>query len=201
MSSSATPSAQPTALYGGTSGRRVTVRDIAAAKQRHEKWPMLTAYDALAARVFDDAGIPVLLVGDSAAMVVYGYDSTIPVTVDELIPLTAAVVRGSKRAMVVADLFLTPTLYFLQGCSTPPEQRSVRARMALNLPSQTGRVDYTPARLVMRDGQAWAEPIFGKSNQIFTLVFADGMIVTPRDSNGLGAGPSKLIPSFVKPLP
>ncbi|GAA2099385.1 3-methyl-2-oxobutanoate hydroxymethyltransferase [Actinomadura alba] len=96
--------AQPTALYGGQSGRRVTVRDIAAAKQRHEKWPMLTAYDALTARIFDDAGIPVLLVGDSAAMVVYGYDSTIPVTVDDLIPLTAAVVRGSRRAMVVADL-------------------------------------------------------------------------------------------------
>ncbi len=65
---------------------------------------MLTAYDALTARVFDDAGIPVLLVGDSAAMVVYGYDSTIPVTVDDLIPLTAAVVRGTSRALVVADL-------------------------------------------------------------------------------------------------
>ncbi|RSN53976.1 MULTISPECIES: 3-methyl-2-oxobutanoate hydroxymethyltransferase [Actinomadura] len=104
MSSSVAPPAQPTALYGGTGGRRVTVRDIAAAKQRHEKWPMLTAYDALTARVFDEAGIPVLLVGDSAAMVVYGYDSTIPVTVDDLVPLTAAVVRGSKRAMVVADL-------------------------------------------------------------------------------------------------
>ncbi|GAA2577433.1 3-methyl-2-oxobutanoate hydroxymethyltransferase [Actinomadura fulvescens] len=103
MSSSA-PLAQPTALYGGKSNRRVTVRDIAAAKERREKWPMLTAYDALTARVFDEAGIPVLLVGDSAAMVVYGYDSTIPVTVDDLIPLTAAVVRGSKRAMVVADL-------------------------------------------------------------------------------------------------
>ncbi|GLZ04171.1 3-methyl-2-oxobutanoate hydroxymethyltransferase [Actinomadura sp. NBRC 104412] len=96
--------AQPTTLYGGKGERRVTVRDIAAAKERHEKWPMLTAYDALTARVFDEAGIPVLLVGDSAAMVVYGYDSTIPVTVDDLIPLTAAVVRGSKRAMVVADL-------------------------------------------------------------------------------------------------
>jgi 3-methyl-2-oxobutanoate hydroxymethyltransferase len=96
--------AQPTALYGGKGGRRVTVRDIAAAKERREKWPMLTAYDALTARVFDEAGIPVLLVGDSAAMVVYGYDSTIPVTVDDLIPLTAAVVRGSQRAMVVADL-------------------------------------------------------------------------------------------------
>ncbi|QKG26398.1 3-methyl-2-oxobutanoate hydroxymethyltransferase [Actinomadura verrucosospora] len=103
-SSSATPPAQPAALYGGTGGRRVTVRDIAAAKERHEKWPMLTAYDALTARIFDEAGIPVLLVGDSAAMVVYGYDSTIPVTVDDLIPLAAAVVRGSKRAMVVADL-------------------------------------------------------------------------------------------------
>jgi 3-methyl-2-oxobutanoate hydroxymethyltransferase len=97
-------SGQPTALYGGRTGRRVTVRDIAAAKQRGERWPMLTTYDALTARVFDQAGIPVLLVGDSAAMVVYGYDSTIPVTVDDLIPLTAAVVRGSERAMVVADL-------------------------------------------------------------------------------------------------
>jgi 3-methyl-2-oxobutanoate hydroxymethyltransferase len=91
-------------LYGGTATRRVTVRDIAAAKRRGERWPMLTAYDALTAGVFDDAGIPVLLVGDSAAMVVYGHDSTIPVTVDDLIPLTAAVVRGTRRAMVVADL-------------------------------------------------------------------------------------------------
>jgi 3-methyl-2-oxobutanoate hydroxymethyltransferase len=65
---------------------------------------MLTAYDALTASVFDAAGIPVLLVGDSAAMVVYGHDSTIPVTVDELIPLTQAVVRGTRRALVVADL-------------------------------------------------------------------------------------------------
>jgi len=95
---------EPDALYGGASNRRITVRDLAAAKQRGEKWPMLTAYDALTARIFDDVGIPVLLVGDSAAMVVYGHDSTIPVTVDELIPLTAAVVRSTRRAMVVADL-------------------------------------------------------------------------------------------------
>jgi 3-methyl-2-oxobutanoate hydroxymethyltransferase len=95
----------PEPLYGGAStGRRVTVRDIAAAKARGEKWPMLTAYDALTAGIFDRAGIPVLLVGDSASMVVYGHESTIPVTVDELIPLTAAVVRGTSRALVVADL-------------------------------------------------------------------------------------------------
>ncbi|ADG87968.1 3-methyl-2-oxobutanoate hydroxymethyltransferase [Thermobispora bispora] len=102
-SSPSTP-AQPTALYGGKTGRRVTVRDIAAAKERGERWPMVTAYDALTARIFDEAGIPVLLVGDSAAMVVYGYDSTLPVTVDDLLPLTAAVVRGTSRAMIVADL-------------------------------------------------------------------------------------------------
>lgn len=93
-----------TTLYGGVTGRRVTVRDLAAAKERGERWPMITAYDAMTARVFDEAGIPVLLVGDSAAMVVYGYDSTLPVTVDDLLPLTAAVVRGSSRALVVADL-------------------------------------------------------------------------------------------------
>jgi len=99
------PRTTPEPLYGGAStGRRVTVRDIAAAKARGEKWPMLTAYDALTAGIFDRAGIPVLLVGDSAAMVVYGHDTTIPVTVDDLIPLTAAVVRGTRRALVVADL-------------------------------------------------------------------------------------------------
>jgi 3-methyl-2-oxobutanoate hydroxymethyltransferase len=99
------PRTTPEPLYGGaSSGRRVTVRDIAAAKARGEKWPMLTAYDALTAGIFDRAGIPVLLVGDSAAMVVYGHDTTIPVTVDDLIPLTAAVVRGTSRSLIVADL-------------------------------------------------------------------------------------------------
>jgi 3-methyl-2-oxobutanoate hydroxymethyltransferase len=93
-----------TPLYGGDLGRRITVRDLLAAKERGERWPMLTAYDALTARVFDEAGIPVLLVGDSAANVVYGYDTTVPVTVDELIPLVRAVSRGAKRALVVADL-------------------------------------------------------------------------------------------------
>jgi hypothetical protein len=65
---------------------------------------MLTAYDALTAGVFDEAGIPVLLVGDSAANVVYGYGTTLPVTMDELVPLVAAVVRGTQRALVVADM-------------------------------------------------------------------------------------------------
>jgi 3-methyl-2-oxobutanoate hydroxymethyltransferase len=102
MSSLTTQESEP--LYGGRRPGRVTIRDIAAAKARGEKWPMLTAYDALTAGIFDEAGIPVLLVGDSAGNVVFGYETTIPVTVDDLIPLTAAVVRGTRRAMVVADL-------------------------------------------------------------------------------------------------
>jgi 3-methyl-2-oxobutanoate hydroxymethyltransferase len=84
--------------------RRVRVPDLLAAKRRGEKWAMLTAYDYSTAALLDAAGIPVLLVGDSAANVVYGYDTTVPVTVDELVPLVRGVVRGARRALVVADL-------------------------------------------------------------------------------------------------
>ena len=100
----ATPAHAEATLYGSTSSRRVTIRDLQLAKDRGERWPMLTAYDYSTARVFDQAGIPVLLVGDSAANVVYGYDTTVPVTTDELLPLVRGVVRGTKRALVVADL-------------------------------------------------------------------------------------------------
>jgi len=91
-------------------------------------------------------------------------------------------------AMVIADLFVTPTVYRLQGYTGELPHQIIRAKITHNLPSQTGRVDYTPARLVLRGSEQWAEPVFGKSNQIFTLAFADGMIVTPRDSNGLSTG-------------
>ena len=91
-------------LYGGALHRRVTIVDLADAKKRGEKWAMLTAYESMTAEIFDEAGIPVLLVGDSAGNNFLGEENTIPVTVDELIPLARAVVRGSKRAMVVADL-------------------------------------------------------------------------------------------------
>ena len=104
----ATPAGAPTdsskALYGGTSTRRITVHDIAAATERGEKWPMLTAYDAMTASVFDEAGIPVMLVGDSMGNCHLGYETTVPVTMDEIAILSAAVVRGTKRALVVGDL-------------------------------------------------------------------------------------------------
>ena len=92
------------ALYGGAMHRRVTILDLAAAKKRGEKWIMLTAYEQMSAEIFDEAGTPVLLVGDSAGNNFLGFENTIPVTVDELIPLTRAVVRASHQAMVIADL-------------------------------------------------------------------------------------------------
>jgi len=91
-------------LYGGPATRRVRTRDLIAAKERGERWSMLTSYDQYTATIFDEAGISVLLVGDSAANNVYGYDTTLPVTVDELLPLVRAVVRATSYALVVGDL-------------------------------------------------------------------------------------------------
>lgn len=82
----------------------VTVRDIRAFKERGERFAMLTCYDALSARLLDEAGIPLLLVGDTLAMVVLGHESTLPVTVDEMLHHTLAVRRGAKDAFVVGDL-------------------------------------------------------------------------------------------------
>lgn len=83
---------------------RFTIADLAAWKKAGKRWTMLTSYDSVTASVFDEAGVPVLLVGDSAGNNFLGEENTIPVTVDELIPLARAVVRGAKKALVVADL-------------------------------------------------------------------------------------------------
>ena len=90
-------------LYGGSQSR-ITTSDLQKAKNYGDVWPMLTCYDSLTANIFDEQGIPVLLVGDSAAMVMLGYDSTVPITVDELLVMVKAVTRSTKRALVVADL-------------------------------------------------------------------------------------------------
>ena len=84
--------------------RRVRIPHLQAMKERGERWAMLTAYDQYAAEIFDEAGIPVLLVGDSAGNNVFGYETTLPVTVDELIPLARAVSRAAPHALVVGDL-------------------------------------------------------------------------------------------------
>jgi 3-methyl-2-oxobutanoate hydroxymethyltransferase len=84
--------------------RRITVRDLREATDRGDRWTLLTSYDALTAGIFERAGVRVLLVGDTSAQTVFGYSSTLPATMDLLIPLVQAVVRGTKTALVVADL-------------------------------------------------------------------------------------------------
>ncbi len=87
---------------------RVTTADIRGYKERRERFACLTAYDVVTARIADEAGIPLLLVGDSLGMVVLGYENTIPVTLDDILHHTRAVVRGAARALVVADMpFMT----------------------------------------------------------------------------------------------
>jgi 3-methyl-2-oxobutanoate hydroxymethyltransferase len=94
--------------YGGgdapEGAKRVRIRHFAKAKEQGIKITGLTSYDYLSATIFDQAGIDFLLVGDSAGNTVFGYDTTLPVTIDELIPLTRAVARAANRALVIADL-------------------------------------------------------------------------------------------------
>ena len=82
----------------------VSIHDLAAYKARGEKFVMLTAYDFPTAQILDEAGVPVLLVGDSLAQVVLGYDTTIPVSVDEMLHHTRAVARGVRNALIVGDM-------------------------------------------------------------------------------------------------
>lgn len=95
-------------MYPGPNNKKnwtpVTALDLMAMRAKHERIVALTAYDYTTAKVADEAGVDMLLVGDSLAMVVLGYDSTLPVTVDEMLHHTKAVVRGARRALVVADL-------------------------------------------------------------------------------------------------
>ncbi len=98
-SGAATPTPQPSAP-----AKRVRTHHLREMKERGEKITMLTAYDMYTAATFDEAGIDLLLVGDSASNNVLGNETSLPVTVDELLPLTRAVARSAKRAMVVGDL-------------------------------------------------------------------------------------------------
>ena len=99
---------ETTAPYGtgaqAAPQKRIRIPHLQKMKADGEKWAMLTAYDMYTAEIFDEAGIPVLLVGDSAGNNVYGFETTVPVTVDHLVPLCRAVTSAAKHAMVVADL-------------------------------------------------------------------------------------------------
>ena len=91
-------------------------------------------------------------------------------------------------AMVVFDLIVRPTIYHLSGCKAAPPQSTARATLARDIPSVAGREDYVPVRLVGEGDHVSAEPVFGKSNLIYTLVRSDGMVKVPLDKSGLYAG-------------
>ncbi|OLT54037.1 3-methyl-2-oxobutanoate hydroxymethyltransferase [Cellulosimicrobium sp. CUA-896] len=95
---------EPSSPDWGTAPRRVRVHHLAEAKARGERITMLTAYDAVTAHLFDEAGIDVLLVGDSIGNTMHGHATTLPVTVDDLVPAARAVARAARRALVVVDL-------------------------------------------------------------------------------------------------
>ena len=98
---------------------RVSINDIKQKKLNKEKFAMLTAYDYSTAKLVDEAGIPLILVGDSLGTVILGYESTIPVTLDVMIHHTKAVVRGTKHALVVGDM------PFMSSSTLPPSVLTV----------------------------------------------------------------------------
>lgn len=91
-------------------------------------------------------------------------------------------------AIVVFDLLVRPAIYRIAGCTRPPEPRRAIARLSHNIASTTGREDWVPVRLETRSGELWADPVFGESNLISTLIRADGLARVPLDKHGLAAG-------------
>ncbi|MUL82359.1 MULTISPECIES: 3-methyl-2-oxobutanoate hydroxymethyltransferase [unclassified Mycolicibacterium] len=162
-------------VYGASdsveSTPRTKVRTLTLQKWKSEghKWAMLTCYDYSSARVLDDAGIPVLLVGDSAANVVYGYDTTLPITIDELIPLARAVVKGAPHALVIADL------PFGSYESSPRQALATATRFMKETGAQAVKLE---------GGERVAEQIATLSAAGIPVVAHIGF--TPQSVNGLG---------------
>ena len=84
--------------------KRISVSDLVLYKQQNKKWLMLTSYDSLTSSLFDELEIPVVLVGDSSAQLVFGHDSTVPVTMEEMLPIVGGVTRANKHSLIVADM-------------------------------------------------------------------------------------------------
>jgi molybdopterin molybdotransferase len=99
-------------------------------------------------------------------------------------------------ALVIAGLFLPPLMRKLMGAASTPRQPTADAKLTLNIASETGREDYLPVRLVQVDNELQAEPVFGRSNLIFTLVRADGLVRIPPESTGLAAGSNVRVDLF-----
>ncbi|TVY01549.1 3-methyl-2-oxobutanoate hydroxymethyltransferase [Mycolicibacterium porcinum] len=171
MSEQSVYGASDSAAESVASKPRTKVRTLTLQKWKSEghKWAMLTCYDYSSARVFDEANIPVLLVGDSAANVVYGYDTTVPITIDELIPLARAVVKGAPHALVVADL------PFGSYESSPQQALATATRFMKETGAQA---------IKLEGGERMADQIATLSAAGIPVVAHIGF--TPQSVNGLG---------------
>lgn len=148
--------------------KRLTTRDIGAMKHRGENIAMLTAYDHVTAGLLDQSGIDILLVGDSLGNVVLGYETTVPVSLDDMIRHASAVQRGSKHALVVCDLPF--------GTATDPD---TALRNAIRILQETG------CQAVKIEGGAWAAPIVARLVQQGIAVMAH-IGLTPQAVHQLG---------------
>lgn len=167
----------------------------------------LDALKSAAVRAMDEADVLVFSAGssvsvrDATARVIEGLGEPgilfHGVAVRPGKPTIGAIVDGKPAfglpgnpvsAMNLFDLLVVPTIHALLGCQSPPQPCLVRARVARNVPGMPGREDRVAATLVERDGELWADPIFGKSNLIFTLVRAHGTFIIPLDSAGVSTG-------------
>jgi molybdopterin molybdotransferase len=91
-------------------------------------------------------------------------------------------------AMITFGIFVTPAIYRLSGCSQPPQRFVVMAKLTRNIPSAAGREDYVPVKIEEKDGELYADPVFGKSNLLFAMIRADGVAKMPLDKAGMAAG-------------
>ncbi|MCP3425542.1 3-methyl-2-oxobutanoate hydroxymethyltransferase [Rothia sp. AR01] len=148
---------------------RIRTAHLQRCKDRGHRFSMLTSYDAMTARIFDEAGIEVLLIGDSAGNTVFGYPSTVPVTLEELIPLTRAVAGSARRAMVVTDL----------PFGTYEESPAQAVRSAVRLMKEGG------AHAVKMEGGAYYAEHVRAMTQAGVAVMAH-IGYTPQSENTLG---------------
>jgi molybdopterin molybdotransferase len=99
-------------------------------------------------------------------------------------------------AMITFGIFVTPAIYRLSGCSQSPQRFVLRAKLTRNIPSATGREDYVPVKIEEKNGELYADPVFGKSNLLFAMIRADGLARVPLDKGGMTAGESVEVTLF-----
>jgi molybdopterin molybdotransferase len=99
-------------------------------------------------------------------------------------------------AMITFGIFVTPAIYRLSGCAKSPQRFALKAKLTRNIPSATGREDYVPVKIEEKNGELYADPVFGKSNLMFALIRADGLAKVPLDKAGMVAGESVEITLF-----